>query len=238
MITISAALDYLEAQYNPAIGLFHEAPNAAPTHYWYYNDLYLAQLALQGMPTGATDIQWPNLAVPRCRVLSGYVFKDGTVLAPDNIITISSLPNLIRTETPNLFATPYNVTQYADIAFYNVIHLFNQGQYSKARTALKTAEAMWDGNGWWDKSNSVVGNYGSYKCALYVIACRMLGVNGTYLTANINVMTMCQVFNRPNFSNQQGGISTNYISTGGILTNGYAGDTNIETTSLVVLASQ
>jgi hypothetical protein len=245
---ITKAINYLKAQYNPAIGLFREAPNAAPNNYWYYNDLLAAQLALGGMPTGAVDIQWPNFPPPRVRVLNGNVFKDGTVLAPDYIITLNTTPQLIlpltryqlhemlklnppttpliMTETPNLSAQPYSVTSYADIAFYNVIHLFNQGLLSKARQALVQAERIWDGYGWKDQGFYQYNKYETYKCALYLIACNRLGLTGAYTIQNQNVINRAQVINRSGYANQEGGVSTHYLPG-----SYWEGDTNVETTS-------
>jgi len=230
---LSAARAYLSSQYDPATGLFHEAPNAAPDSYWFYNDLQAAQLALGGMPTGAVDVTWPNLPPPRIRVLSGDVFKDNTVIAPNYTIILSTKGSspVIKTETPNLSANPLDVTQYADIAFYNVVHLFNQGQYANARTALIAAENMWDNVGWNDVGKGT-GPYETYKCALYLIACKRLGVSRPLMTANQAVLVRCQVFNRAGFANQEGGVSTNYTAT-----NPYAGDTNVETTGDCVVAS-
>jgi hypothetical protein len=230
---LSAAKTYLLNQYDPAVGLFHEAPNSAPTSYWYHNDLFVAQLALGGMPTGALDVAWPSLPPPRVRVLSGDVFKDNTVFVPNYTIILStkgSIP-VIKTESPNLSANPLAVTQFADIAFYNVIHLFNQGQYNAARAALIAVEQMWDGIGWNDVGKGT-GPYETYKCALYVIACKRLGLSRPLSAPNQAVLVRCQVFDRPGFANQQGGISTNYTAT-----DPYAGDTNIETTSDCVVAS-
>jgi hypothetical protein len=62
---LSAARAYLLNQYDPVTGLFHEAPNTAPNSYWFYNDLQAAQMALDGMPTGAVDVAWLNLPPPR-----------------------------------------------------------------------------------------------------------------------------------------------------------------------------
>jgi hypothetical protein len=163
-------------------------------------------------------------------------FTDNTVTVPNNIVTVSSQgPNTIKTETPNLTASPQSVSMYADIAFLNAIHLFNQGAFSKARQAVVAAETtFWDGYGWNDasfKSQVQSPTYESYKNALYLIACRMLGVTGAYTQANVVQLQKCQVLNRAGFANQEGGVSTDYTPT-----NPWAGDTNIETTSDTVIA--
>jgi hypothetical protein len=184
------------------------------------------------MPTGALDLQWPDLPPPRVRVLGGMTFTDNTVTVPNDIVIISQGPKTIKTETPNLAALPQSVSMYADIAFFNAIHLFNQGAFSKARQAVVAAEkTFWDGHGWNDKAFEVEGKYESYKNALYLIACRMLGLAGAYTHANVVQLQKCQVQNRPGYANQQGGVSTHYLPT-----NPWAGDTNIETTADAVIA--
>ncbi len=228
-----AALAYIRNCYDPKVGLFYEAPNSAPTTYWYHNDLYVAQLALRGMPPDALDLQWPDLQPPRVRVLGGVTFTDNTVTVPNNTVIISEGPKTIKTETPNLAASPQSISMYADIAFLNAIHMFNQGAFSKAKQAVVAAEkTFWDSYGWNDESfKHSQGKYESYKNALYLIACRMLGLTGAYTQANITQLQKCQVLKRAGFANQQGGVSTDYTPT-----NPWAGDTNIETTADAVIA--
>lgn len=227
------AIGYIRQSYDHTVGLFQEAPNSAPTTYWFHNDLYVAQLALGGMPTGALDLQWPNLAPPRIRVLGGMTFTDNTVTAQNKTVVISQGQRIIKTETPDRGASPQSVSMYADIAFFSAIHLFNQGAFSKARQAVHAAEeAFWDGHGWNDESfKHSQGDYESYKNALYLIACRMLGLAGAHTQANMVQLQKCQVLNRAGFANQQGGVSTHYTPT-----NPWAGDTNIETTADAVIA--
>ncbi len=44
--SIRNGLEYLEAQYNPELGLLNEAPHAAPNKYWLTNDNALASFTL------------------------------------------------------------------------------------------------------------------------------------------------------------------------------------------------
>lgn len=190
----------------------------------------MAQLALGGMPLGALDIQWPNLPPPRVRVLGGMTFTNDTVTLPNNHVTILQGPKTIMTEIPDLTASPLPVSMYADIAFFNAVHLFNQGAFSEARQVVVAAEkTFWDGYGW--KDQAFENKYESYKNALYLTACRMLGLNGAYTQENIAQLQECQVLNRPRYANQQGGVSTHYTNS-----DPWAGDTNIETTADAVIA--
>jgi len=227
----AAAIAFLQGQYNSKIGLFQEAPNAAPNNFWFFNDLYDAELAIGYVPGRA---QYPRLPPPRVCVLGGQAFYNTTVLVPNHTVTVSTVgQNQILTEAPNLTAQPYDVSQYADIAFHNALNEFNKGNYTPAQTLLTQAEAMWDGTGWHDAPYNAnpAGGYQTYKCALYLIALRILGVKGRFQAENQQVISNAQVMNRSGFANQQGGVSTAYT-----LGNWWAGDVNIETTSLCIFS--
>ena len=61
----AAAIAFLQRQYNSSIGLFQEAPNAAPNHFWFFNDLYDVELAIGYVPGRA---QYPRLPPSSLRV--------------------------------------------------------------------------------------------------------------------------------------------------------------------------
>ena len=167
-------------------------------------------------------------------MLGEQTFYDTTVLVSNNTVTVNTAgQNQILTETPNLTAPFYDMSQNANIAFYNALNEFNKGNYSQAQNLLIQAEAMWDNTGWHDAPYNAnpMGGYQTYKCVLYLIALRVIGVLGRFQAENQEVINDAQIMNRSGFANQEGGVSTGYTPG-----NWWAGDVNIETTALCVFS--
>lgn len=234
---VEACRVYLLRNFDPSITLIREAPNAAPKMYWLLNDNYVAWLALRGGCFEAdlihsTVLQYLTHPSDFARV----ILLDGGLLDPTFPNTVRKMKSFgeksLQTESVNQQAAKISISDYADIALYNCLYLFNQGLVDESEAALANAEKLfWDGRGFKDKSFD--GRYYQlYKNALYLIAINRLGVNGQYRSACETQIAANQTASYNNaFQNQQGGCLTEYDASGKP-----DGDTNTETASLCIIA--
>ncbi|WP_297418804.1 hypothetical protein [Thermococcus sp.] len=116
---------------------------------------------------------------------------------------------------------------YADLLVYGALDDLLKDNKSGALELYSKLLMMWDGNGFRDKAFN--GVYQTYKCALFVYLYRVLGKpdegRNAYLRC-LHIISSLQA--------RDGGIITGYrVENGRIIP---IGDTNTETTSMVVLA--
>ena len=112
--------------------------------------------------------------------------------------------------------------QYADVAFLKAVCLHLQDDATGAQTAYNAGTRMFDGVGFRDLPYNQMGQYQTYKLALYVYASEVL--NRPFDEAALSTLLAMQA--------KTGGFYTGYDaskSTDGTLT-------NTETTSLAILA--
>jgi len=230
---VSAAISFLKRQYDPALGLLRASPNTEPNAYYLNNDNYLASKILAGTDIGTTITK--NLAksgIAKISTIDGAVLPN--VLLGNQTITLQSIgEKTIMTEITQTSGNALTIDKYADVAFYNVLNLFNNGSVASARSAFAVAEStFWDRCGFNDIIFKTTGLYNLYKNCLYLIAADRLGVQATWRTACEARIVAAQTFalNRlGQLQNQRGGCLTeydvNYTPTG---------DANVETTSLAI----
>ncbi len=204
---------YLEAQYNPTLGLYREAPNVASDTYWVYSDGYLA---------GADVSSWQVPPLRKWHVLRGEV-------VPADVFTYGSrvleLGGGVRTEVEDSGVVFADWLEYGDRVLLAAVNTQNAGDTARADELLAIARGMWDGRGLRDKVYRVDGKYETYKTALYYHATgdrRALGVLRTLQDADST-------------SNRSGGMYTEYGRDGRPFAQT---DTNIETTAITLLALQ
>lgn len=201
------------------------------------NDNYLASKILAGTEIGT--IVAKNLArsgIARISTIDGAVLPN--VLLKNVTNTLQSIgEKTILTEVTQTSGDVLSIDQYADVAFYNILNLFNSGSVASAKSAFAAAETtFWDGHGFNDNVFKDPTNskklYDLYKDCLYLIAADRLGVQAANRSACEARIVDAQTFalNRPGpLQNQRGGCLTeygaNYIPTG---------DANVETTSLAI----
>lgn len=244
---LQAAESFLLRNFDPSLNLIREAPNAAPTNFWAFNDNVAAIQALQDNFLVAGQIQATvdsyKLFPTRISVLNGVTIPWNLFLLPVKIVQLAKVGSknilteqLDTSQQPNMQLP----TQYADIAFYYALNQWNMGDYAgalstvqKLEQAKNTQPIYWNGLGWVDKAyDPRTGLLATYKAALYLIVCNQLAYEGALRAQNENVVIRSQIFGRTGFANQQGGTFTEYSTTG------YTGDANCESTALCKLAFQ
>jgi len=133
----------------------------------------------------------------------------------------------VRYEFANASCTMGDWESYADLLVYGALNDLIRGNRSGAFELYSKLLAMWDGNGFKDRAFD--GVYQTYKCALFVYLYRALGKPGK----GRNVYSRCLVI-ISSLQADNGGIITGYrVDNGKIVP---AGDTNTETTAMVILA--
>jgi hypothetical protein len=229
---VQAARNFLLRLYDPALGLFRASPNAEPTTYWLNNDNYLAAKVFAGHQIGTTvqdNLASKKAGTARISVLDGEILSN--ILVANEVRLIDKLGEKeVKTEATPLSGHILPINSYADIAFYNALNLFNQGEVTDAKAAFETAERrFWDKCGFRDTTFN--GLYQLYKNCLYLITADRLGVNAVFRTACEARVVSAQshAIDRIDFQNQRGGCLSEYDSA-------YVptGDTNTETTCLAI----
>ena len=205
---------YLGTSWNPAVGLYREAPNVAPDTYWVYSDGYL----------GGLDVsRW---GVPKLEKWS--VLVEGAVVPESTFACISyniDLGNGVRSEVPD--CGPEHMTdwwmQYADRVLLAALNARNAGNTEREAELMAIARSMWNGKGMADKFYRDEHCYQTYHVALYY-----------YMTRDKQALDVLKNMQERNpESNRYGGIYTEY---GDDLKPLPWTDTNIETTAVVLRA--
>lgn len=206
---IALGQQYLANNFNHDLGLYREAPNVAPNTYWIYSDNHLAKADISGY------------TVP---VLRKWLVLDGCVV-PDDVFTYGSqvrdLGNGIKTEVEDSSVVFADWQEYADRVLLAAINEKNAHNGARFRELMSLAHAMWDGSGMRDKAFVVDGKYETYKTALYYF------ITNDPKARNV----LAQLQGRDPADNHYGGWYTHYVSP-----DHPAGDTNTETTAIVLRA--
>ncbi|ASJ07552.1 hypothetical protein [Thermococcus pacificus] len=231
---------FLESQYVPEANLLRAAVKAYPDNETIYiaNDNLLASRALValGSPIGRRILE--NLNANYSGGWSGKVDPlPGRPIAGFYCVETRNLGKVYSKKFNATFEIKYEIANtscrmedwesYADLLVYGALNELINGNESGALEIYSRLLGMWDGNGFRDRAFD--GTYQTYKCALFVYLYRALGKpkeGGNVYSHCLNVISSLQAEN--------GGIITGYWVENGKIAP--VGDTNTETTSMVVLA--
>ena len=231
---------FLESQYVPEANLLRAAVEAYPDNATVYvaNDNLLASRALiaLGSPLGEKILRNLNanysggwngkVDVLLGRPIGGFYCTEtkdlGEVYSKKFGATFE-----IKYELANTTCRMDDWESYADLLVYGALNDLIGGNRSGALELYSRLLAMWDGNGFRDRAFK--GTYQTYKCALFVYLYRALdrpNKGKNVYSRCLEIISFLQARN--------GGVITGYrVENGKIVP---SGDTNTETTSVVVLA--
>ncbi len=227
---IQPGLAFLEARFNPSLGLLNEAPQAAPNTYWLTNDNALAAYAL-------TKLGQKERAVTIQSTLQRYGHTSNNLIEVVWGATVAFPPHVARPEMVDKVGeaeiwqefhesggTFNDWAEYANLGFLGALNEFNQGHKDAARSIFSTTLAQFDGTGFRDKAfDPAAGRYETYKLALALYSGVNIGAqipNGSQLRQALLAMRA-----------GSGGFYTHYRDW-----HTPEGDTNTETTTLALLA--
>ncbi len=231
---------FLESQYVPEAGMLRAAVKAYPDNETIYvaNDNLLASRALivLGSPIGKRVLKnldanysggWNGKVDPLLgRPIKGFYCTETKSLGMVYSLKFNATFE-IKYEVANTSCRMDNWESYADFLVYGALNDLINGNESGALELYSRLLAMWDGNGFRDRAFD--GTYQTYKCALFIYLYRAL----CKPEKGRNVYSRClEVIS--SLQARNGGIITGYrVENGKIVP---TGDTNTETTSIVVLA--
>ena len=255
------AVNYLVQNYNNdtrQTGLIHESPDTGspPQYndqnmtYWVYNDNFLASLALKASNPGMAanisrnmthyldlkGIADPSKHLSFFMALTEPFMWDWRASRPFNLTPDGEAGYKIFTEVHDQGVfSDYKL--YADIALLKAINESLWGDPVKANDNYSAAEALWDGHGFSDKGNGYAhDNYQTYKVALYIYESKLLGkVDSVNYTNATKALTLMQIHGGV-VPETNGGFSTWYSWPDSSPDPLARGSTNVETTSLAILA--
>jgi hypothetical protein len=220
-------LAFLNARYNPALGLLNESPVVAPNTYWLTNDNALAAYAFArlGQPEMSAAIQ---------SSLKTYGYESNGLIEVMWGLPVSFPPYDGRVEVIKTVGTAEikqefqidgalieDWAEYSDLGFLGALNEYQAGHTAGSHTIFSNTLAQFDGTGFHDKA--FAGQYATYKLALalYVGATIHAPIpNGDQLLKILGSMQAAS-----------GGFRTEYS---GLLTP--QGDANTETTADALLA--
>ena len=231
---------FLESQYVPEAGLLRAAVKAYPDNETIYvaNDNLLASRALiaLGSPLGKRiqanlDENYSGGWNGKVDVLLGRPINGFHCTETKNLGTVYSRKFSttfeIKYERVNGSCVMKDWGSYADLLVYGALNELLVGNRSGALGLYSNLLAMWDGNGFRDRTFD--GTYQTYKCALFVYLYRALGEPGKGEEIYVKCSETISSLQAGN-----GGVITGYrLENGRIVPEG---DTNTETTSIVALA--
>ncbi len=228
---IQRGLAFLNARYNPEIGLLNEAPQAAPNKYWLANDNVLATYTLRQLgKTGLAD----NIQ----KTLQRYGYSSNGLIAAVGGATIPFPPYVDRAEQIDKIGASEvwhefhdrggrfeDWPTYANLAFLGALNELNLENKAGASAIYASTMEQFDGAGFRDAVylNSADKKYETYKLALGLYTGAKLKAplpNGGQM---LKALLAMQAAN--------GGFNTHYVDL-----NTPQGDQNTETTALALLA--
>jgi hypothetical protein len=210
---IEHGLAFLNARYNPTLGLLNESANYFPHRYWLTTDNTLAAFVVGQF--GYTDLsvtirtsirQYGDDSNGLIEVLWGI-----PVVYPPHIANQSKLTNVGEDEIwqeMRIDGEPMqDWAEYADLSFWGALNAYQQGHAAEALNIFAGGMALYDGKGFADKAfnNPPPGEparYDTYKLALALYVGGVIQAplsNSNELHATLLAM-----------QNPQGGFITNY----------------------------
>lgn len=234
---LAQGIRYLQAQYNPAVGLLRESPQTQPHRYWLATDNLLALYALRCVgapaPTAAIQATYHRFGAPR-HGLSEILDRQPIAWPPRTPVqtrVVAYGPEEVWLEQRVGDAYMADWAQYADLALVYALRLHQAGDRAAAQRAYRTASHLYDGVGFADAAYQTDGMYATYKLALAVYTAHTLGqpVPADILAALL--AKQAQPGASCGAEPCAGGFYTLYDATGMV-----RGDTNTETTAYAVRA--
>ena len=219
--------EFLNARYNPSLGLLNEAPVAAPKKYWLANDNALAAHAFYRV--GDTEM---SDSLERSLERYGYstnglieVVWGETVSFPPHVASSVILTKVGDAEIWQEFHLEgprfEDWAEYADLGFLGALNEYAQGNPAESLRIFANTLSKFDGTGFRDKAYN--GQYDTYKLAMALYA-------GATIHAPIpngnEILDALQAMQAPD-----GGYFTNYT-----YVIAPKGDENTETTAWALLA--
>jgi len=135
-----------------------------------------------------------------------------------------------KTNTSSILEDWY---EYADLLVYHALDKLLEGSRSEAEASFINLTKMWDGYGFRDKAFN--GVYAVYKCSLFIYLYRALDYAGSSIIHGYDgIYYKCLDIVEKAQDPVYGGIHTDYTVRDGDIV--IAGDMNIETTSITILA--
>jgi len=236
---LEMAVSYIEAQFNSTLSLCREAPAVAPNNYWLVSDNLLAFKALE--PYNSTISSAIRSALTAYAGMYNLpVDEDGLPISYAHEAVLGrSVPLPFRAwNTLELAGEGYTLKtviangtemldwqDYADLLLYASLSEHWQGNETAAAEYFSKAADMWDGMGIFDKVANATGLYETYKLALLLYTSKVIGYRLPFEDELIERIWRQQDM-------MSGGIITHYRPDGAPV-----GDTNTETTAMVVIAS-
>jgi hypothetical protein len=233
------AADYLISQYNPSLGLVAEAPTVAPNTYWLVSDNLLAQRALASYdPAISSNISRSlqeyalTFRVPTNAAGLPISYKHEPLIGeqvplPFRMcvqLTLVEIPAyVIKTDVANE-SVLLDWRSYGDLLLYASLSAHDDGDDETAGAYFTEACAMWDGIGIRDKHTNITGLYATYKLALLYHVAHQLTETLPFEEALLDRLWRQQ--------HDNGGFITDYHLDGTP-----DGDTNTETTAIVLIAT-
>lgn len=233
------AYKYLVSSYNSTMGLCFEFPES--NVYWVSHDNLLASYALQNWNRTVADnitetmhrivrdyrLAASSNGIPidtRAEILLGYNIDLFFNQTESMILNSTYYGSILKTERANSSILP-DFENYTDLLCYASLVEWRKENYSEANHYYEEAEATWDGNGFRDQVFDKTGYYATYKLGLFYLASNTLGKNFDFKKELVDRVGRCQLLS--------GGFITDYFGNGSFPVNG---KTNIETTSIILLA--
>lgn len=259
---INKGVEFLSNRLNRQLGLLNASPIAEKDHYWLTNDNKLAANALDATGQKLEVAQtlrnslsaWGSQRHGVIEVLNGEEitwppYGDNRVIKSE----VDGIQVLLDTRMPPVEGDSADTrgqmqdwAEYADLAFYRVIDLYNQSESTKdieqkqtllddATTLYEQTLSKFDGNGFADKAFTDDENkkkqYTNFKLALAIIAGEKLKEKIDINYDPLILHKLLEMQAKDNINDSLGGITT--LSTA---ENGQDGDANVETTSLSLIA--
>lgn len=238
IFNITKAYEYLANRYNPHYGLVRENENT--DKYWLWSDNILAALALKDYDYSLYANITNTLRNFTQDHHIGFRSAWAALIDPTSIDESSSFKSPInKNVTHDIWYTDYNgstelrCADYADIAFLKSIYFYEINKIDQSKACYDEGTAMFDGIGFKDKAFISDGSrYSTYKIALWKAASNITGFSGSNKTSQEILKIQNMIIERAQ-NKITGGEYTHYSAN---LIPG--NETNVETTSIAIIASR
>jgi len=236
-LNTTKAYEYLVSRYNAHYGLIRENENL--DRYWLWSDNVLAARALKDYNYSL----YANITNTIRSYIQNYHIEFHTawtaLIDPTSIVQQPSFESPINKNlTDKIWYSDYGgsyelpCTDYADIAFLKSIYFYEINKINDSKTCYDQVINMFDGIGFKDKAFAHDGyRYSTYKVALWKIATDIVDLSDSkeakHIISSLQNLILAKVQN-----NETGGVYTFYLPN--FL---HSNQTNVETTSLAIMAS-